>query len=439
MDQTISLHTGWSTGRKLRFRYLSIFFFLFIFPFPLNLIPGASWFGDWTSSFWDFLVNLTGPAFFGIEGEISGQPTGSGDKTYDWVQYFLVVVLSIIGGTIWSILDRKRESYQLLWRWFHLLVTYYVAYFLFVYGLGKVFGEQFGYPAIARMLETYGETSPMRLMWTFMSASEVYEQFSGWSEAIAGFLLLFRRTRTLGALAGAGVMLNVFLMNMSYDVPVKLFSSQLMFMCIYLALADHKRLLGIFIQNKAVGKIEWPPLFQTAWKKWTLLGLQVVISGYIILQPVISGIDLERQFNPDRPRPALYGIHDIDLFIVNGDTIPPLTTDTIRWSKAFMDLPGFGGRQFFGIKDMGNNLRYLNAEIDTVEQVLTLKPLRDTVNVYELDYTFDEGNLSLSGIFEGDTLQITSTYFNPDDFILKSRGFNWINEVPYNRGIPYRN
>lgn len=234
-------------------------------------------------------------------------------------------------------------------------------------------------------------------------------------------------------------MLNVFMMNMTYDVPVKLFSFQLMIMAIYIALADHQRLLGLFIKNKAVGKVEWPPMFTTRWKRHILAVIQVVLAGYFMYNPYNLGTQRERMTNPDRPRPALYGIHDVDVFVINGDTLPPLTTDTVRWSKAFMDLPGFGGNINWGIKDMQNNLRYLRAELDTVEQVMTLKPFRDTVNAYPMQYEFHEGNLSLSGVFEGDTLHIETSFFDPKDFILISRGFHWISEVPYNRGVPYRN
>lgn len=434
----ISLHEEWSTGRKLRFRYICLFFFLFIFPFPLSVIPDVPWLTSWVTDGWNALVKWAGPVFFGIEGEISTRPTGSGDTTYGWVQNFLVLLLALIGGTLWSVLDRKRKSYQRLWRWFHILVVYYVAYYLFFYGFIKVFGEQFGNPGISRMLETYGESSPMRIMWTFLSASESYEQFSGWSEAIAGFLILFRRTRTIGALAGAGVMLNVFTMNMTYDVPVKLFSFQLMIMCIYLASADYKRLLSVFITNRPVGKIEWVPMFTTPWKKYTLLVIQLALAGYMMYNPYSMGTEREAMSDPDRTPQPLYGIHDVDLFVINGDTIPPLTTDTVRWSKAFMDLPGFGGRMTWGIKDMQNNTRYLSAELDTIEQVLTLKPFRDTVNAYRLAYEFQGENLNLSGVFEGDTLQIETSYFNPRDFILVNRGFHWINEVPYNRRVPYK-
>ncbi len=436
MEQTVSLHEHWSTSRKIAFRFISIFFFLYILPFPLDQIP---WLGDkisgWYSDFWSSFNHWSALTFLGMEEFPAGSP-GSGDRTENWVQITTVLVITIIGGTIWSLLDRKRISYARLWRWFHILIVYNLAYWLFVYGFIKAFGEQFGNIGIARMLETYGESSPMRILWTFMSVSEPYEQFSGWSETIAGVLLLFRRTRTLGALAAAGVMLNVFTMNMTYDVPVKLFSFRLMLQGIYIALADKQRLLSIFLKNRAVGAVDWPPFFSTPWKNRLLLAIQVLLVGYIVVDQYRGSIQYE--IDPDQPRPALYGIHDVEHFVINGDTLPPLTTDTVRWSKAFMDVPFFGGRQFFVIRGMDNRNLYLNAEIDSVAQQLKLRPPRDTVNVYSFDYRWTEGNLSLSGIYQGDTLEIQTKYFNPDDFILKSRGFNWVSEWPYNRGIPYK-
>lgn len=438
MNQTLSLHERWTTSRKLSFRYISIFFFLYIFPFPLNQLPWIGGdIGQLYADFWTWINDWAAGAFFGMDEFPAGSP-GSGDRSVNWVQLFMVVLISIVGGTLWSVLDRHRKSYAKLWRWFHILTVYNLSYWLLVYGFIKAFGEQFGNTGIAQMLETYGESSPMRIMWTFLSASEAYEQFSGWSEIIAGVLLLFRRTRTLGALAAAGVMLNVFTMNMTYDVPVKIFSFRLMMQGVYIALADHKRLLAIFLTNKPVPALQWPPFFKTVWKNYLLLAVQVLLVGYILVSQYQSSLPIERMLDPNQPRPALYGVHDVEQFIINGDTLAPLTTDTVRWSKAFMDFPGYGGRQLFGIKGMDNNLRYMTAALDTVQQLMTLTSSRDTVNTYKLHYKWVEGNLHLDGIFGGDTVQIQTTYFDPNDFILKSRGFHWINEVPYNRGVPYR-
>ncbi len=443
MENGIALHEGWNTSRKIVFRFFFIFFLLFILPYPLNqnpiiLIPGMPELMGWYSQGIVWLVQNIGAGLFGIEGELSTRPTGSGDTTFSWVQTGLFLVIAIVGCLLWSVLDRKRKSYARLWKWFHILMVYNLAYWLFIYGLIKIYSGQFSGPGISRLLETFGESSPMRIMWTFMGSSEVYTQFSGWSEAIAGLLLLFRRTRTLGGLAAAGVMLNVFMMNMAFDVPVKLFSFRLMIAGLWIALADHKRLLGTLLFNKAVQPQQWKPFFVTVWKNYLLLAIMMVIMVWHIVVMAQSGISRLESFGPDRERPALYGIHDVETFVLNGDTIPPLLTDTVRWRKAFMDLPGFNGRQRWGIKMMNDRLRYFDAELDSLEPVMRLKPLNDTINVYELRYKFTGEDLSLEGVFEGDTVQINTIYFNPDDFILKSRGFRWVNEVPYNRNVPYR-
>lgn len=443
MESPIALKEGWSNTRKITFRFSFAFFILFIFPYPLDQNPLAlmGWWNEFLGFYYQattWLTHWSGSALFGVEVEMSTRTTGSGDTLFSWVQNGLFVVLAVIGGTVWSIFDRKRKSYSRLWKWFHLLMVYNLAYWLFVYGLIKIFDGQFSGPGIARLLETFGESSPMRIMWTFMGTSESYTNFSGWSEAIAGFLLLFRRTRTLGALAAAGVMLNVFVLNMTYDVPVKLFSFRLILAGLWIALADHKRLLSFFLFNKSVPAQNWESMFTTAWKNYLLLGLQILIMGWHIYFYVDYGLNNAKLYGADRGRHLLYGIHDVDTFVLNGDTIPPLLTDTVRWKKGFMDLPGFGGNMLWGIKMMNDDVIYYSAEIDSIKNQLILKPRGDTVNIYPLDYHFEGKNLSLKGIIKSDTLQITTTYFNPDDFIIRSRGFNWVSEVPFNRRVPYR-
>ena len=42
-------------------------------------------------------------------------------------------------------------------------------------------------------------------------------------EVFAGIFLLFRRTVTLGLLIATGVFINVMMLNLTYDIPVKYF------------------------------------------------------------------------------------------------------------------------------------------------------------------------------------------------------------------------
>ena len=73
-----------------------------------------------------------------------------------------------------------------------------------------------------------------------MGASKTYTIFSGFAEVIGGFLLFGRRTRTFGEpwLVFA-VMMNVFMMNMSYDIPVKIYSFHLMLMAFFAMMLDY--------------------------------------------------------------------------------------------------------------------------------------------------------------------------------------------------------
>ncbi len=66
------------------------------------------------------------------------------------------------------------------------------------YGAVKVIKAQFPNPTLDRLLQPFGDASPMGLLWTFMGASESYNIFTGAGELIGGLLLTTRRTTLLG-------------------------------------------------------------------------------------------------------------------------------------------------------------------------------------------------------------------------------------------------
>ena len=74
---------------------------------------------------------------------------------------------------------------------------------LLSYGTIKIIQTQFPFPSFDRLLERYGDSSPMGLLWTFMGYSRPYNFLAGACEASGGLLLFFRRTTTLGALVAA--------------------------------------------------------------------------------------------------------------------------------------------------------------------------------------------------------------------------------------------
>ena len=418
----------WSFIQKLLFRYLFVFFGLIIFPFPLNIIPGLDSIWGFYDQFWTYLINLAGGTFFGVEKELTLSFTGSGDKLYDWLWYFCAILLTIIIGTIWSIIDRNRQSYGRLQTWLTLFVTYYLGYFLLVYGIIKLFYLQFIPPNMERLFQTFGQASPMRLLWTFMGFSKTYTVFSGFCETLAGFLILIRNTRTLGALAAIGVMLNVFMLNMSYDVPVKLFSFQLMMMGVYLALVDGRRLMAFFLLNQPVQPAKSVVYFKNKMAKRVLLGLQILLIGFIVYSQITRSLEGQKQFGSKRAKSLLYGAYHVNTFVLNNDTLAPLTTDTVRWNKVLFDF-----EKFTSIILMNDHVIRYDSKIDTIEKTISFSPRGDTINQYPFLYTVDSIGLHLTGVIESDTLNIFTKKYDLDNFGLLNRGFNWVNEVPYNR------
>ena len=178
-----------------------------------------------------------------------------------------------------------------------------------------------------------GILSPMGLAWTFVGYSTGYNMFIGGAEALAGILLFFKRTTLLGALISLSVMTNVFAMNMAYDIPVKIFSLNLVLLSVFIAAKDWTRIRNVFLLNHAAPPSIMPMPHPTKWKRVLQLSLKVVAIGFAFYSTFWSSWSNRTQYGDAAPKPPLYGIYDVETFVRNKDTLPPLTTDTSRWKQ----------------------------------------------------------------------------------------------------------
>jgi len=175
------------------------------------------------------------------------------------------------------------------------------------------------------------------LLWTLMGASPAFQTFTGLAELLGGILLLVPRTTLLGALIGVADMTMVFMMNMGYDVPVKIMSFHYLVMGIVLVAPDLRRLANLFLFNRPVEAAEERPLF--ARKRLDRAGqtLFVIFGLYVIGTNVRDGIERYKKTNP--PRPPLYGVWSVEEFSVDGQDVPAATS-TNRWRWAAFEKPG---------------------------------------------------------------------------------------------------
>src|SRR5258706_2329521 len=181
----------WSQLQRIAFRFVAAYFILYNLPSPghadlLRTIPGGAWVSQPYVKMWRAFVPWVATHVFRLSGPATVYPpvNGSGDSTLDYVQNFCFLVIALIAALAWSVLDRNRPNYQRMNYWVRLWVRYSLAVTMFSYGFAKVFPLQFRPPFLARLIEPYGESSPMGILWTLMGASVAYTIFSGAIEVV---------------------------------------------------------------------------------------------------------------------------------------------------------------------------------------------------------------------------------------------------------------
>src|SRR6202046_5549488 len=129
--------------------------------------------------------------------------------------------------------------------------------------IAKFVPRQMPFPYLTKLLEPYGNFSPMGVLWSSIGASPAYEIFAGSAEFLGGILVLIPRTRTLGALVCLADMIQVFLLNMTYDVPVKLLSFHLILLSLLMLAPDLPRQIDVFFRSRATQPSPKASLFQS--------------------------------------------------------------------------------------------------------------------------------------------------------------------------------
>ena len=253
-----------------------------------------------------WLAHLTAESVFGIEGPLV-PPNGSGDTTMSYLVTFDWAVIALALATIWTLLLRKvprRDASVDLLRSF---LRYVLAFAMLSYGLSKVSMDRNQFSEIApwRLDKTWGDSSPMGLVWGFMGASRPYTIFAGLGEVVAASLLIWRHTALLGALVAVGVMTNVVMLNYCYDVPVKLYSSHLLVMGMLIAVPDARRLLALLLWNRNPTHQGTPSVWaglRYPWVRWVPKAL--VVTMCFLLPIGLRAFDL---WNYQAPTEAKHG------------------------------------------------------------------------------------------------------------------------------------
>ncbi|HEY6306755.1 MAG TPA: hypothetical protein VI488_09910 [Candidatus Angelobacter sp.] len=133
----------WSLALRITFRFCFAYFTLFCLSNQilggLLLVPkvdipdlGVVW-PLRQITFW------TAAHVFRVTRTLVYNGSGSGDKTFDWVQAFCLLCFAAMITAVWSILDRHRKNYVALYKWFRLFMRFALASEMLLYALPSSF------------------------------------------------------------------------------------------------------------------------------------------------------------------------------------------------------------------------------------------------------------------------------------------------------------
>ncbi len=405
---------------------------------------GVDWFTPWVSH-----------ALLDVDVERPKDFSGSGDRLYDYCTCFAFLVMAVTLAVLWTassglwrrLRTNRRPNYDRLHTLLRAVIRFHLMYQMIVYGAMKVWCAQF--PPISDLqLETkYGESSPMGLLWRFMQFSQPYTAITGVVEFVCGLLLISRRTALLGALCTAGATLQVFLLNMCYDVPVKLMSGQLFLMALTLIVPDAKRLFRFFLLGRPTEPRPVRPLFG-AWRRLDRAAAALFASACLLFAglSLLQAYQSARAYGTLAPENPLHGRWVGKEFLRDGQNVPfpeqpegpppqPLKPPTWKGGPGMPAVVRLaaGPRYATFLFEDGSGVGYRNASNSPSEVVLLTQ---DGRSVGRLAASFPgPDTLVLEGPLDGQTVRMTlrRIVVPKKEYPLRARGFRWVQERPFNR------
>ncbi|QGW26278.1 MULTISPECIES: hypothetical protein [unclassified Dietzia] len=313
----------------------------------------------------------------------------------------------------------------------HWLLRLWLALVLLVYGWPKVFLMQMGVADYGDALTAFGEMSPMGFLWRFMAFSPVVQVLAGLAEVTAAALLLFRRTAWLGGLLAAAAMAVVFLLNMTFDVPVKQLSLAMAVAGMVVA-APWFAHVGRILAGRPVPAatlptpIPWPRGQRvTRWTGPILAVVALCVPG-AVLGVMAAGGGTPTAFS------QVAGVYR-----VVEDTAPPAEqlVDDVRWQQVAFGQHG-AERARFGLRlangDFHDGRYSVDGEVITIElypvREGTYGLVRDPERTLTLRWSPAPVGIALSG----DGVDVTLAE-DPEFRYLFDRGFHWSPTTPVNR------
>ena len=266
--------------------FFYIFFLLFILFFPTGIV------GDFQSK---ITQTIFGDAVRYLYQIFSGTDVKWVDFSSDSVSMYILVALLLVLAFILNLFKTK-------WRPNDAVISIYLSIVLLKYGLDKLFKSQFYLPEPNILYSRFGDLDRDILFWSVMGTSYQISVVLGLIEIVIAVLLLIPKTSRIGAVLAFFTFLQIFLINLGFDISVKLYSFILLGMSFYLTFSVWKKIWNLLIKMplKQAENLLYKRLFLAAkiflvmWVLW------------LTIQPIFE----RKHWNDDLvERPPLHGVY----------------------------------------------------------------------------------------------------------------------------------
>jgi hypothetical protein len=246
--QRAEVQPRWHLATRIAFRFAFLYFSLYVAT--TQMLGGLLPFG-WTpnvggTAVVQRIISWAGVHVFRLGAPPSFQTTGSGDKLVDYLQVFTLLAAAAAVTAVWSVVDRRRPHYRGLHKWFRVFLRFSLGATMLGYGMVKAVPLQMPAPGLQRLLEPFGNFSPMGVLWASIGASKSYEMFAGFMELACGVSCCscpgWPRS---GRWSRSPPRCRSSRLNMTYDVPVKLFSFHIILMSLVLIAPEASRIASV--------------------------------------------------------------------------------------------------------------------------------------------------------------------------------------------------
>jgi hypothetical protein len=392
--------------------------------------------------------------------------TGSGDTRHEWLFAALLLIVTLLASIVWTSRDRLGERDHVYRAWCRTLIRVALGATMLSYGANKIVPLQMPTLTLTRLVEPFGDFSPMGVLWSSIGAAPAYEVFVGAVEVCGGVLLFLPQTALLGALISLVSVGAVFVLNMTYDIPVKLLSFHLVLMTIILLAPNLRPLARFLLKGETVAAVQESRLVPSVPRRWAT-ALQVALGLYLIAIQLHGMSNAWRSYGGGAAESPFFGIWAVQEHQINGVSQPPLLSDSTRWRHLIFQSP-----TYVAIQTMNDKFTMIGTNIDVMRHTVTLslpvsertaaarsQKLSDAIASKTGDTTQLPGPrrasvitstyrappntlryarpssdvLLLDGVIEGDTVHFTLKLRPHNEFPLRRRRFHWIQEFPDNR------